>query len=137
MTPKPCWLNCGVPGSGLLRSETARATGFLALLLLMLALPAAVPGQDYTYTTNNGTITLIAYTGSGGAVTIPSMITSLPVTSIGSNAFGSCSMLTNVTVPSGVTVIGDSTFAGCSSLTSVTILGKINGIGNGRRIFFR
>ena len=30
-----------------------------------------VHGEDYTYTTNNGTITITEYTGSGGAVTIP------------------------------------------------------------------
>ena len=47
-----------------------------------LALPAAVQAQ-FTYTTNNGTITITGYTGSGGAVTIPGTINGLPVTSIG------------------------------------------------------
>ena len=46
-------------------------------LLLLLALPAAVQAQ-YTDTTNNGTITITGYTGSGGAVTIPDTINGLP-----------------------------------------------------------
>ena len=52
------------------------------LPLLLLALPAVVQAQ-YTYTTNNGAITITGYTGPGGAVTIPSMTNGLPVTSIG------------------------------------------------------
>ena len=96
-TQKPCSLNCGAPRNGLSLSETARATTLLPLLLL-LALPAAVPGQDYTYTTNNGTITLIAYTGSGGAVTIPDVLDGLPVTTIGDHAFYGCASLASVTI---------------------------------------
>ena len=41
------------------------------------------PPVPYTYTTNNGTITITGYTGPGGAVTIPGTINGLPVTSIG------------------------------------------------------
>ena len=61
------------------RSRTAGAT---SLLLLLLALPAAVQAQ-YSYATNNGTITITGYTGPGGDVTIPDRISDLPVTSIG------------------------------------------------------
>ena len=52
-------------------------------LLLLLALPGAVPGAvqaQFTYTINNGTVTITGYTGPGGAVTIPSTIAGLPVT---------------------------------------------------------
>ncbi len=58
--------------------------------LLVLALITAVQAQDYTYTTNNGTITITQYTGPGGAVTIPDTINGLPVTSIGDQAFSGC-----------------------------------------------
>ena len=55
---------------------------FLAIVALAI-LNVAVVAQDYSYTTNNGTITITKYTGPGGAVTIPEIITGLPVTSIG------------------------------------------------------
>jgi hypothetical protein len=51
-------------------------------LLLLLTLPAAVQAQDFTYTTNNGAITITGYTGPAGAVAIPSTIFDLPVTSV-------------------------------------------------------
>ena len=41
------------------------------LSLLFWALTTTVQAQDYTYTTNNGTITIIRYTGVGGEVTVP------------------------------------------------------------------
>jgi len=74
-------------------------TSFKRLLprLLLLALPAAAQAQ-FIYTTNNGAITITKYTGSGGAVTIPSATNGLPVTSIGYEAFLG-SGLTSVTIP--------------------------------------
>ena len=85
---------------------------------------------DFTYTTNNGTITITGYTGSGGAVTIPDTINGLPVTSIGDNAFYYCTSLTSVTIPTSVTSIGDYAFYRCTSLTSVTIANSVTSIGN-------
>src|ERR1035437_6548260 len=89
-------------------------------LLLLLALPAAVQAQ-YTDTTNNGTITITGYTGSGGAVTIPDTITGLPVTSIGSSAFYYCTRLTSVTIGNSVTNIGYRAFDSCTSLIAITV----------------
>ena len=43
---------------------------------------ATVQGEDYTYVTNNGTITITGYTGPGGDVTIPSTINSLPAPAV-------------------------------------------------------
>ena len=110
------------------RFRTACAARLLAVLLL--ALPAVVQAEDYTYTTNNGTITITGYTGSGGAVSIPSMINGLQVTSIGYYAFYNCAGLSSVTTPNSVTSIGDAAFYNCTNLTSVTIGNSVTSIGD-------
>ncbi len=56
-------------------------------LLLFLTLPAAGQAEDYTYTTNNGTLTITYYDGPGGDVIIPKTLNGLPVTAIGHRAF--------------------------------------------------
>jgi hypothetical protein len=64
----------------------------------------------YSYTTNNGTITITKYIGPDGAVAIPSTINGLPVTSIGDAAFRGRTTLTSVAIPNGVTSIGNLAF---------------------------
>ena len=91
---------------------------------------AKAQAQDFTYTTNNGTITVMNYTGPGGALDIPGTITGLPVTMIESNAFLSCSGLTSVTIPNSVISIGRAAFLGCPILTSVTIPNSVTNIGD-------
>jgi hypothetical protein len=94
-----------------------RASRILPLLLL-LALPAAQ--AQFTYTTNNGTITITQYKGPGGAVTIPDKLNGLPVTSIGIAAFRS-DTLANLTIPKSVTSIGRCAFVYCHRLTAITV----------------
>ena len=66
---------------------------------LLLALPTLVQAQ-FTYVTNDdNTISITGYIGSGGDLTIPATINSLPVTDIGDYAFANCYGLTNVTIP--------------------------------------
>ena len=50
-------------------------------------------------------------------------------TSIGNNAFNSCSGLTSCVIGNGVTSIGDHAFTGCRALTSVTIGNSVISIG--------
>ncbi len=52
------------------------------------------------------------------------------VTSIGADAFSSCSDLNSITIPSSITSIGSSAFAGCSGLTSITIPNSVTSIGD-------
>jgi len=99
---------------------------------------------------------LIAYpTGKTGVFTIPDSVTSIgvnafisctgltsvtigsSVTSIGSGAFSNCTGLTSVTIPNSVTSIGVGTFSGCTGLTSVTFEGTIpsSGFDNNYPVF--
>ena len=105
-------------------------------LVLLLALPVVMQAQ-FTYTTNfsymtnsgtittNGTITITGYTGSGGAVNIPSTTNGYAIVNIGDSAFKNKSILTSVTIPDSIWNIGDSAFSSCSGLTNVTIPGSV------------
>jgi hypothetical protein len=86
----------------------------------LAALPAAVQAQ-FTFTANNGAITITGYTGPGGNVTIPSATNGYPVTSIGDRAFSYCYGLTSLTIPNSVTTIGAAAFIGCSGLSAITV----------------
>jgi hypothetical protein len=126
-----------------------KKTWIVLLALLLLAAPSAVQAQ-FTYTTNNGAITLAIYTGAGGAVVISNFVTSIgdpadpafygctgltsitipgSVTNIGEAAFEHCASLTSVTIPYGVISIGQFAFAYCSGLTSVAIPASVTSIG--------
>ena len=98
--------------SGFLRASIIRLRGCiqepptlvrLLSLLLFLALPALVQAQ-FTYTTNNGTITITGYTGPGGLVTMSDTIDQ-PGGHLHRkcNAFAfSCIGLTGVSIPDSV-----------------------------------
>ncbi|MDB6041323.1 MAG: Chitin binding protein [Verrucomicrobiales bacterium] len=123
--------------------------------LLLFALSAAAQAQ-FTYTTENGQIAITGYdcSSGAGAVTIPSTIDGLPVTSIGGvggtyykgayskrprqssagfyqGAFWGCTSLTSVTIPNSVTNIGNATFTSCSRLTSVILPNRITTLPDG------
>src|ERR1035437_7744005 len=118
----------------------------LLRLLLLLVLPAVAQAQYYytnshgtiwSYTPDNGPVTITGASGVGGAVTVPSMINGYSVTSIGDDAFNAYDypqygdFFSSVTIPDSVTNIGEFAFYDCSSLTSVTIGTNVTSIGYG------
>jgi hypothetical protein len=100
--------------------------GLFGVLTLTLALVAQVQAQ-FAFTTNNDTLTITAYTGSGGDVTIPDTTNDLRVTSIANYAFQHYSTITSVTIPDTVTYIGFQAFAYCPNLASIEV-GALNEI---------
>lgn len=104
------------------------------------------PTQNPDFVIENGM--LVKYIGSGGAVAIPSGVTSIEngafkscvdvtsvtipigVTRIESWAFDGCISLTSVAIPNGVTSIGTSAFGMCTALTSVQIPDSVSSIGD-------
>jgi hypothetical protein len=101
------------------RLRTASVTRILPLLLL-LTLPAVVQAQ-FTFTTNNGVLTITGYTGPGGAAVIPSSTNGYPVTSLAEQAFYSTTDLTSVTIPNSVTNIGNNALPYTTSFTNITV----------------
>jgi len=99
--------------------------------LLCAALLPAVAQAQFTFTTNNGTITITGYTGPGGDVTIPETINDLTVTCIGDGAFNvnGNANITGVVIPDSVTNLGMGAFSFCTGLTSVTIPNRITSLG--------
>ena len=102
----------------------------LFLALAWLALPTLVSAQ-FSFTTNNGIITITGYnTAAGLNVVIPAATNGFPVTSIGADAFEFKS-ITNVTIPNSVTSIGEDAFGYCDGLTNATIPNSVTTIGGG------
>src|SRR5215471_9850020 len=100
----------------------------IGLVLASLALTNPAPAQ-FSFTTNaDNTITITAYTGSGGVVTIPSTTNGLLVTTIGDGAFSGLTNVTSVIIPDTVVSLGVEVFEGCS-LSSVTIGSGLTKIG--------
>lgn len=96
--------------------------------LLLQIMPLAGRAQ-FTFITNNGTITITGYTGSGGAVTIPATTNGLPVTTIGMNAFHLNDSVTSLTLPNSITTIEYGAFRVCYMLTNINIPGSVTSIG--------
>lgn len=124
-----------------LKITRADSLGLLAATLLAIS-AGVVRAGDYQYSTNtDGTITITNYTGSGGDISIPSMIDGLTVGSIGGRyspppvigwvgAFTHNLTLTSVTIPDSLTNIGDYAFEICANMTNVTISDNVTSIGD-------
>ena len=92
----------------------------------------AVQTNTLTFSLNDdGTVYSVSncLESASGSLDIPSSYNSLPVTSIGSNAFSSCYYIVSVTIPASVTSIAEAAFDSCSSLASIVISDSVTLIG--------
>jgi hypothetical protein len=101
------------------------------LFALILLLPSVVQAQ-FTFTTNNGAITIIQFTDNGfaGDVVIPDTINGYRVTTVGQQAFFQCDSVTSVTMGTNLTTIGPDAFYQCTSLASASFSGSVTNIGS-------
>jgi hypothetical protein len=86
---------------------------------MVLSSPAfALQSGDFFYTVSGGTVTISGFTSCQSELTptavIPDTIDSMPVVSIGNDAFNGCTRLTSVTIPDSVTSIGYNGFYDCT-----------------------
>ena len=103
----------------------------MIFLLVTVATSPALQSGDFSYTVNipGDTVTVTGYTGSGGEITIPDTIESLPVTIIGYKAFREANNITGITIPDSVIEIGDEAFRDADNITSITIPDSVIKIG--------
>ncbi len=81
------------------------------------------------YAVSGDTAYVTKSSGAFGDIVIASTYNGYPVTSIAIDAFASCYLLTNVTIPNSVTSIGYLAFYNCLSLTNVTMGNSATSIG--------
>lgn len=85
---------------------------------------------DFTYTVTDKKAKIISYTETAkGDVDIPSSLGGYPVTEIGANSFGGCTLITSVNIPNTVTSIETYAFAYCTSLSTIIIPSSVTSIG--------
>ena len=124
--------NCQYSDSGqftVMVSDTNSSIRSVPVTLTVLIPPPPSTNQ-FTYITNNGTITITGFTGPGGDVTIPDTINGLPVTSIGTNAFYGCYSLISITIGTNVTSIKDGAFSECINLLGLYFQGNAPSLGS-------
>ncbi len=128
----------------------------LAAIVMVASTPSvALASGDFEYRTisNGSAAEITGYTGNGTDVHIPSLIGSLPVTSIGASAFANNKTVplssvsipdtvtsigdyafyqcpATITIPSAAVTIGNHSFDGCTGLNAVAISGKVISIGD-------
>lgn len=110
-----------------------RILSLILALAMMFSLAATVSvtasaesSGDYEYELlDDGTIEITSYNGNTKTLDIPGEIDGKEVSGIGYGAFGSCNLLTSVTIPDSVTTIDNNAFILCGNLKSIALPSNI------------
>ena len=99
------------------------STGIAALPIVCLALltSTVVVDAQFSYSVEEGAVTITGYTGIGGVVIIPDTIEGLPVTGIEDRAFFNEESLTSVVIPASITHIGTAPLPFCPGLVGISV----------------
>ena len=100
----------------------------ISLLGAVLLLPVMVQAQ-FSFTNNNGAITITGYFGTNRDVAIPDTINGLSVTTIGGYAFAFSSIV-SVSIPNSVVDIQSLAFENASALGIISVPGSVTNIGD-------
>ncbi len=85
---------------------------------------------DYQYRLReDGSASIVEYTGKGGNIRVPSYVDGHPVTGIGDVAFKGCKSLTGIYLPFRLISIGNMAFSDCSNLSSIFFPDRLKSIG--------
>ena len=96
------------------------AEGVAAPTAILHVAPAT--SGDYTYRLNDeGTATIIGWSGKDTELIVPAKLGEAAVTGIADGVFKDKTALTRLELPAGVKTIGENAFAGCTALTSLTL----------------
>jgi hypothetical protein len=113
----------------------AQASADAAATVAAAALPNPyTPDVEFTYSTNNGAITIETYLGSNSVLIIPPKINGMQVQSIGvygQSLTADLGLLTDVTLPSGLSKIIGYAFSGNTNLARIAVPTSVTNIGGG------
>ena len=87
--------------------------------------------EVFQFRIENGSATLISYTGDDTDVCIPSHTQGVPVTAIGDRAFENNLKIESVTLPDGILTVGWFAFSGCIRLSAVTLPETVRSVSYG------
>ena len=86
-------------------------------------------GEEFSYSVEDGKVTITDYVGTKTEVKIPSKVLGMPVVAIGNDAFADCTEIKKITIPNSVISLGEYAFAYCRKLTDITIPASVKSIG--------
>lgn len=101
----------------------------LMSLFVLSGSAKTVKKDGFVFDVQKKEASVVSYSGKDERVSVPSSVSSVPVTKIGRGCFSNATKLKEISLPSTVTAIENAAFGGCSSLSSFTAPKNLKTIG--------